>query len=165
MTTLETLYHTRDALAVLSGERPEWQFTDWTRCTCGHIYTQAVLDGELAPTLNQGRVAEEEGDNAPWIKHVRVQHGILNPGEHPVYAGALKAILRAYDQPVGAAEGIASQVSDLTALMAGEYLYDPEAEAQDEHYLAAAREMIQKTITHLEAQQEADRQKLLAGVV
>lgn len=49
MTTLEILYAARQSIA---NPRTKWDFSDWTSCTCGHIY-RAANGGRKASTPGQ----------------------------------------------------------------------------------------------------------------
>lgn len=135
--------------AQMFSDRLPWKFSNWSSCTCGHIY--------LAATGERGRECE--------VTQPRRVDGL--------YEEAMKAVIRAnpearaYAEEVYVFDPLAVAVSNATTDRARKLAgrgddddVDDETDYQESRRRGAL-DLIDRTITYIETGHEAARQKLL----
>lgn len=141
MSTLEIL---RDVEATLSGEEPDYEYSDWGKCACGHIYTAARATSDRA-TLDETFQPADAGATYP---NVIIATAIALGWDGKPNAVALQCDLK---QPVW--EHATDYVSDLT----GDRMNDVHLSDNDP---TIALTVIREAIAKIEENEEADRRLL-----
>jgi hypothetical protein len=132
---LETLYRAR---TTLSDPNEPYVFTEWTSCTCGHIYAAAT-----------GARANDPEDVAPPLA------GDIDP----IYAAAIAAVAKYNDVRYADPYGVSNRTASTADL--DDIPFDA-VDAKDDAYRAAALTLVNTAISKLEAEHETNRLDVLA---
>jgi hypothetical protein len=146
LSTLEVL---EGALRHLGNPRTKWEFSDWTSCTCGHIYTAALG------------------------KKSRAEARVWKDAKDGIYIDVIKQVARAlgWNGSTSEVEGLfssnpeataaASYVSEYTQRVAEGPDWDPDEDDEVNPERIDAIEVISQAITVIRQEEEAARQALL----
>lgn len=148
---LTTLEQAREALRTLTDPSEDYYYSDWSECTCGHVYKAATGGKTFAAPLAHGM---------DWDKAEPLFAAIVRANDLPMNK-------RPVDYRLGVRLAVA--VSEATYDRAMEDHNVPNATHEyDDAYRQEAIKLLQATVAMLEAEQEQARLDVLAqarGVV